>query len=120
MGWRNIIGAILESFDKPVVLGSAETPFNYAMQASFSPGASGPVTTEQVQAVFPAVSQQEAAAELHRATTLGRQALDLYYQVRDGHLTEAAAEAQIKAACPDLSPANFNLLQARCRVAVSK
>lgn len=122
MGWRDVIGNFLEAFDKPAApLGSAEDPFNYALQAHSNSGGGQPaVTVEALQTAFPGLSKPEAANELRRAEAVGQQALEIYYNVRDGLMSEAAAETQIKSAYPDISRANFAVLRARCHMATSK
>lgn len=121
MGWRDVIGNILETFDKPAApLGSAEDPFNYAVQANLALNVNSRSSAADLQQTFPGLPASEATRVQTRADALGRQALDWYYQVRDEQLTEAEAEARIKAAYPELSAANFNVLRARCHIATSK
>jgi hypothetical protein len=121
MGWRKLIGNMLESLDSPSApLGSAEDPFNRAVQASLNASSGSAATAQEVQRTFPGTSAADAARVEARAEALGKLALETYYQVRDGAVTEAAAEAKIKAAYPDLSEANFRVLRARCHMATSK
>ncbi|MBO0359100.1 hypothetical protein J0X19_14160 [Hymenobacter sp. BT186] len=122
MSWRDAIGDFLERFDKPnTPLGSAETPFNYALQASFNtdPNRSR-VTAETLQAAFPGLTKSDAETALAKADAAGRQALEIYYNVRDGILSESAAEAKLKTAYPEISQANFHVLRAKSHMAASK
>ncbi|WP_245126447.1 hypothetical protein [Hymenobacter volaticus] len=112
---------MLEAFDKPTApMGSAEDPFNYAVQANWAPVAGSGNTLADLQQAFPGLPTPEASRVQARADALGRQALHWYYQVRDEQLSEAEAEARIKTAYPELSAANFSVLRARCHIATSK
>lgn len=124
MSWRDVIGNLLEKFDgptsSPLPPDTIADPFNYSLALSLGASTTPDSTLPHLLAKFPALSPQEASALVTKCNVLIHQAVLVYYKVRDGQVSEAEAEAQVKQATPQMNQQNFNLLRARCHIVTSK
>lgn len=121
MGWREIIGNFLERFDAPnSTVRTIPDPFNYTLDRVMNSREASPVIVHALKVTFPLLSSQNANNILKEAQNLNHQALLIYYDVRDGLLTEAEAEERIKTSYPKIDAVNFSRLRASCHIATSK
>lgn len=100
---------------------SATDPLNYALYLLLNflalPDAEKII---YIRAAFPALPEEEGQALLQQARELNREAVSLFYDVRDGAMSAAQATARLRTAHPQIDEKNIQALCVSGQVAASR